>query len=589
MGGFSSITGDETIVNADNASFDGTERGGKMTTNGQLWIGSTAARHVKLGTITSPGNTITIGYSSPNITLDVSGGAAVAKLTPNENFDGSAATPIVPQAGNINVFGSTPAVATVTETYNSNGLATGNLEVEHRAWLTPLVVDPSTTPGSRGTFSTIASAITAASSGQDIFIRSGTYTENLTLKAGVNLIAFMGDADTPNVTILGKCTATFAGTCTLSNIRLKTNSDFCLSVTGSSATIVNLRDCYIDANNNTSIQFSSSSAAFINLFDCRGNIDTTGIAYFTHTSSGAIAFDNCIFANDGASTTASTITSNAGGSVGIRGGYFNNSVTTSGTNAVLEIINAEYHGDITHNSTLAVGNNLIEQSSITAYANDTALTIGAGASMIVVNTTLFSNNANAVAGSGTLKYGGVVFDGSSSTIQGTITQSPLPFSVPQGGTGDSSFTAYAVLAGGTTSTGALQQVSGLGSSGQVLTSNGAGALPTWQPASSGTMTWTDEGTNFSPAANNGYFCTAALTATLPASPNQGDKIAFICDTGSNVTVTANTGQKIRLGSTISAAAGTAVSSTQGNALTIVYRSTGTTWITQDSVGIWAIT
>lgn len=58
-------------------------------------------------------------------------------------------------------------------------------------------------------------------------------------------------------------------------------------------------------------------------------------------------------------------------------------------------------------------------------------------------------------------------------------------SVTEGGTGNSSLTAYAVMAGGTASTGALQQVSGLGSSGQILTSNGAGSLPTWQNAISG--------------------------------------------------------------------------------------------------------
>lgn len=57
--------------------------------------------------------------------------------------------------------------------------------------------------------------------------------------------------------------------------------------------------------------------------------------------------------------------------------------------------------------------------------------------------------------------------------------------VPQfGGTGLASLTAYAVLAGGTTSTGTLQQVSGVGTSAQVLTSNGAAALPTWQAAPS---------------------------------------------------------------------------------------------------------
>jgi hypothetical protein len=55
-----------------------------------------------------------------------------------------------------------------------------------------------------------------------------------------------------------------------------------------------------------------------------------------------------------------------------------------------------------------------------------------------------------------------------------------PMGVSSGGTGVSSATAYSVLCGGTTSTGAFQSVSGLGTSGQVLTSNGASALPTWQ-------------------------------------------------------------------------------------------------------------
>lgn len=52
--------------------------------------------------------------------------------------------------------------------------------------------------------------------------------------------------------------------------------------------------------------------------------------------------------------------------------------------------------------------------------------------------------------------------------------------VAHGGTGLNSTTAYSVVCGGTTSTAALQNVSGVGTAGQVLTSNGAGALPTWQ-------------------------------------------------------------------------------------------------------------
>lgn len=70
--------------------------------------------------------------------------------------------------------------------------------------------------------------------------------------------------------------------------------------------------------------------------------------------------------------------------------------------------------------------------------------------------------------------------------------SPIP--VAEGGMGNSSIAAYSVLCGGTTTTGSLQTVSGLGSSTQVLTSNGASALPTWQNAGGGgggaTTPWT---------------------------------------------------------------------------------------------------
>lgn len=64
-----------------------------------------------------------------------------------------------------------------------------------------------------------------------------------------------------------------------------------------------------------------------------------------------------------------------------------------------------------------------------------------------------------------------------SNISGTAT-------VSQGGTGVTSTTAYALIAGGTTTTGPLQSLSGVGTSGQVLVSNGAAALPTWQTATS---------------------------------------------------------------------------------------------------------
>lgn len=55
--------------------------------------------------------------------------------------------------------------------------------------------------------------------------------------------------------------------------------------------------------------------------------------------------------------------------------------------------------------------------------------------------------------------------------------------VAGGGTGITSATAYAVICGGTTSTNPFQSIASVGNSGQVLTSNGAGALPTFQSIS----------------------------------------------------------------------------------------------------------
>jgi len=60
-----------------------------------------------------------------------------------------------------------------------------------------------------------------------------------------------------------------------------------------------------------------------------------------------------------------------------------------------------------------------------------------------------------------------------------------PAQVSKGGSGVSSTTPFAVLCGGTTPTSPFQSVASVGTAGQVLTSNGAGALPTFQGPSGG--------------------------------------------------------------------------------------------------------
>ena len=181
---------------------------------------------------------------------------------------------------------------------------------------------------------------------------------------------------------------------------------------------------------------------------------------------------------------------------------------------------------------------------------------------------------------------------SSITTLGTITTgvwNGTAVTVPFGGTGDTSFTAYSVICGGTTSTGALQNVSGVGTSGQVLTSSGAGALPVWAN-SEGLSAWTDEATNFSAVAGNGYFITANATATMPASPSQGQTIAFAVDAAvTTLTITANTGQVIRIGAAVSASAGTATNNARGDSVTLVFRSADNAWIGISVIGTWTVT
>ncbi len=91
--------------------------------------------------------------------------------------------------------------------------------------------------------------------------------------------------------------------------------------------------------------------------------------------------------------------------------------------------------------------------------------------------------------------------------------------VPGGGTGLTSTTAYAVVAGGTSSTANLQQVSGVGTAGQILTSAGAGALPVWADAATPTSQApyiNVTGSSQTMAVNEGYVSNnAGLTTFTP--------------------------------------------------------------------------
>jgi|SRR6185295_4438528 len=101
----------------------------QMVSNGQLLIGSASTPRIRVGTLTSPLGTISIGYSAPNITLDLAGGSvAVEQVT----LDG--AQTIVPSGSpeNITATGNTVANATHSKSVftNKNGASSFSIDVQ---------------------------------------------------------------------------------------------------------------------------------------------------------------------------------------------------------------------------------------------------------------------------------------------------------------------------------------------------------------------------------------------------------------------------------------------------------------------------
>jgi len=273
-------------------------------------------------------------------------------------------------------------------------------------------------------YTTIASAYAAAvakGGNQTVFIQPGTYTENITLSAGVNLAAFNCDALPPSVTINGKCSASFSGACAISGICLQTNGDYFIEVSGANATRVELIHCRLSATNNTGIHVTNSNGnGGLYIRYCNGQLANAAIAFFTLTSTAGIQFTGGIFENLG-STTVSTSSGNGG--VSFYNCFIGWPVTTSSSGA-FTALNCQF--SFTSPSTLTIGNSggsyLINSWVYTQSAS--AISVGAGASLKCANCAIDSTNTNAITGAGTLQYGLLTFTNSSSTVN-TSTLIPL--------------------------------------------------------------------------------------------------------------------------------------------------------------------
>ena len=164
------------------------------------------------------------------------------------------------------------------------------------------------------------------------------------------------------------------------------------------------------------------------------------------------------------STGAGSLTANISGQVGLDNGGTNANLTASNGGIV-------YSTDTSLN--VLPGTDTAKRLLMSGANNTPLWSTATYPAITITKQLLYSVSGNNVTGLSTLNNG-VLITSSAGYPSWTTT-----LSVDRGGTGLNSTTAYGVICGGITTTDAFQNA-GTGTSGQVLTSNGSSALPTWQ-------------------------------------------------------------------------------------------------------------
>jgi len=224
----------------------------------------------------------------------------------------------------IRVTSATPITANWVLTTDASGNGTWQASNS----LSPFVV------GSGCTYTTIQSAVTAAQvSGGNIYIKPGTYTENLTLYDNINLIGFaeynaLNDVSHSNVIINGNITI------------------------ASSAVDVNLQGLLLNTSSGSVISFTNTNSSEVYLYNCAiQQTAVDGIFDFPTGVGGIVRMERCaIF------SSSSPFVTDAGGAGGIIFSVLNSEITlgalfTISQNFTLTLKNSTFEND-TYDMTL---------------------------------------------------------------------------------------------------------------------------------------------------------------------------------------------------------------------------------------------
>lgn len=261
-------------------------------------------------------------------------------------------------------------------------------------------------------YTTINDAVTAASAAgglQTIAIQPGTYTEDITIPANINLTAFPCDAFSASVNIVGTISCSDTGTRSLSGLRLTSNGAPILSVTGGNTTNLRLINCFLNGTDGPGIVNSSNGAGVVSFFYCFGSVSGAN-AVFTLSGGNTL---NLYFSQFTGSTTTSTVGS--GCDVSITSCNILFPITSSGTGAI-GIIHSFVTSTVTSLTIGGTGAHRVSNCTVGGPAAIAAITIAAGCTLNLTLSEIAGSTPNVITGAGTINRGLLVFTGSGSTI-----------------------------------------------------------------------------------------------------------------------------------------------------------------------------
>ena len=510
-------TGAYTLASADipNNAANTTGNAATVTTDANL-----------TGPVTSTGNATSIAANALSESMVSGLAASLTSATTNaESFFTagtgiSLTTGVIANTGVLSIDGHTGAYTLASADIPNNAAnTTGNAAtVTTDANLTGPVTSTGNATSiaanalSESMVSGLAASLTSATTNAESFFTAGT---GISLTTGVI-------ANTGVLSIDGH-----TGAYTLASADIPNNA---ANTTGNAATVTtdaNLTGPVTSTGNATSIAANALSESMVSGLAASLTSATTNAESFFTAGTG-ISLTTGVIANTG----VLSIDGHTGAYTLASADIPNNAANTTG-NAATVTTDANLTGPVTStgNATSIAANALSESmvsglaASLTSATTnaESFFTAGTGISLttgVIANTGVLSidghtgaytlvsadipNNAANTTGNAATATTAVSFSGSlvgdvtgtqgATTISTTagpnivtaINDGTGAIDAANGGTGDASFTVFAPIVGGATSTGALQSAStGMSNSGWVLTSNGSSSVPTWQASSAG--------------------------------------------------------------------------------------------------------